>query len=75
MGSRSFSDYGIDPLGLSGEENEQVADLIEQNSDLLNEVRGSRRPLAAWLCLEQPTAAVLTVPSAGTTYELACGRL
>ena len=42
MGSRSFADYGIDPLGLSGEENEQVADLIEQNSDLLNEVRGVR---------------------------------
>ena len=39
MGSRSFADYGIDPVGLSSEENEQVADLIEQNSDLLNEVR------------------------------------
>ena len=39
MGSRSFADYGIDPLGLSAEENEQVADLIDQNNDLLNEVR------------------------------------
>ena len=51
MGSRSFADYGIDPLGLSGEDNEQVADLIEQNNDLLNEVRGpasgSRRAASA----------------------------
>ncbi len=52
MGSRSFSDYGIDPLGLSSEENEQVADLIEQNSDLLNEVRGLRQPLAASVSLK-----------------------
>ena len=44
MGSRSFADYGIDPLGLSGEENEQVADLIDQNNDLLNEVRRNFAP-------------------------------
>ena len=38
MAGRAFGDYGIDPLSLSVEENEQVAELVDENNALLYEV-------------------------------------
>ena len=38
MASRELADYKIDPLSLSAEENEQVAELIDENNALLYEV-------------------------------------
>lgn len=38
MERRAFGDYEIDPLSLSAEENEQVAELIDENNSLLYEV-------------------------------------
>ena len=38
MERRDFSDYKIDPLSLSAEENEQVTELIDENNSLLYEV-------------------------------------
>lgn len=42
MERRDFSDYKIDPLSLSAEENEQVTELIDENNSLLYEVPFSK---------------------------------
>ena len=38
MAAREYGGYKVDPLSLSAEDNEQVADLMEENNALIYEV-------------------------------------